>query len=449
MPELATSALPYQRRQLLVVAGEEQEGPGRGVLLPHEQHRDERGQQQQGGGGAQLARVGQARQPLAHGAVADLVVVLQAGHETRGRQVAARLAARSVQVRRHLALVGETIAQAGRQQGRGILEILVVAFLLPSQQHVYAMVEVIGPLRVEARRLWPAAQQRRPVVLVFKHQVDMPPRLHRGAYAVGKAAQEALLGDCMDRIEPQAVEAIFVQPIQRILREVVANLRAAEVDGGAPGRVQVVAEERLGEHMDVCAVRTEMVIHHVQHDHQPKAMRVVDQSLQVVWRAIGSVRRERQHTVIAPVVVARKIRDWHDLDGCDAKGLQFRQALPDACETTHGPGVAFVDDGLVPRAAHPSRMLPVKRPGIDDDACVMDIACLLPGCGVGHAQPVRQPVAVAGPGRGKADFAVPAAGGGLHQRCVASVEFQDHLIGRRRPDTELRGAVPKQLGTER
>ena len=50
-----------------------------------------------------------------------------------------------------------------------------------------------------------------------------------------------------------------------------------------------------------------MVVHHVEEHLQAQPVRRVDQGLQLVGRAVGRVRRIRQHAVVAPVVRCRGI----------------------------------------------------------------------------------------------------------------------------------------------
>ena len=91
--------------------------------------------------------------------------------------MAARLAAWALVVGRNLALVGKAIPQAGRQQVGRILEIFVVTLGLAGQQNVHAVMQVVRPLRVKARRIRCGPQQRRTVVLMLQHKVDLPPWL--------------------------------------------------------------------------------------------------------------------------------------------------------------------------------------------------------------------------------------------------------------------------------
>ena len=92
--ELVAPALAHGVGQIGPEIAEERERLRRRPFLAHEQHRHLRQQQVDGGDGAhRLGRRG-GRQPVAEGAVADLVVVLDEGDEGGRRQVCAGLAAR-------------------------------------------------------------------------------------------------------------------------------------------------------------------------------------------------------------------------------------------------------------------------------------------------------------------------------------------------------------------
>jgi hypothetical protein len=49
------------------------------------------------------------------------------------------------------------------------------------------------------------------------------------------------------------------------------------------------------------ALRAEMVVHDIEQHHQPVAVGRLDQGLQVLWSAIGTVWRVGQRAVVAPV----------------------------------------------------------------------------------------------------------------------------------------------------
>ena len=65
-----------------------------------------------------------------------------------------------------------------------------------------------------------------------------------------------------------------------------------------------------------------MIVDDVEVDHELPLMRVIDQRFELVRRAIGSIRCERQRAVIAPVALPREIVDRHELDGGDADAGQ-------------------------------------------------------------------------------------------------------------------------------
>jgi hypothetical protein len=116
MGELAATALAYHLGQLVVEVGEEQEGRLGAPLIPHKQQRYLGAEQQQRRGGVQAPGIGQQGQTLAHGAVADLVVVLQEADESRGRQMAAgRAAFFATLMRRRIALIDKTLRQTASQ----------------------------------------------------------------------------------------------------------------------------------------------------------------------------------------------------------------------------------------------------------------------------------------------------------------------------------------------
>lgn len=139
--------------------------------------------------------------------------------------------------------------------------------------------------------------------------------------------------------------------------EVLAYLRAAEVDGRAPWRLPVFAEERAGVLVQVIAVGAEVVVHHVHQYHQPFAVGLVDQCAQLFGAAVGVLRRVGQHPVVAPVAFAGELPQRHQFDRADAEFGQARQ-LPSY------PGVAIeqanmhlLDHRFMPRPALP-RVLP-------------------------------------------------------------------------------------------
>ena len=153
-------------------------------------------------------------------------------------------------------------------------------------QHV---VRVVVPLRVEI-----AAQMRGDIAVVLEHEVHVTVLLDGRAHRRRHLVEPVGFRDRMHGIEAQPVEAVFHQPVERVLGEELAHLRAAEIDRRAPRRRHIVAEELRRVAREIIPVGPEVVVDHVEKDHQPVIVRGIDERLQLVGRAVGAVRRKRQ-----------------------------------------------------------------------------------------------------------------------------------------------------------
>ena len=134
----------------VAVVHEIEEGRGFGVLLAHEQQRDERRQHQQPGGELQGFEVHQLRQAFAPRPVPHLIVVLHADHESLTGDAVGRRAVPALPELRVLARIGVSVAE-GLGQVIGRAEVLVVALAFPREQGVDRMMEVVAPLGVHAQ----------------------------------------------------------------------------------------------------------------------------------------------------------------------------------------------------------------------------------------------------------------------------------------------------------
>src|SRR6185437_10600982 len=107
MSELAQTPLADLVREPRLEVTEVGEGLEGAPFLTHEEHRRRRREQQYRRRGPQGLGTRELREPLAPGAIAHLVVILQEVDERRWRQVRARLTARPAEMAGALALVGE------------------------------------------------------------------------------------------------------------------------------------------------------------------------------------------------------------------------------------------------------------------------------------------------------------------------------------------------------
>jgi hypothetical protein len=150
--------------------------------------------------------------------------------------------------------------------------------------------------------------------------------------------------------------------------------------------------------VEVGALRPEVVVDHIEHDHQAARVRRLHQGFQVLGAAVGTVRRIGQHAVIAPVPPAREIRNRHDLDGSDPERDEVVELADGGAEGAlrrEGADVQLVDHRLIPGPAAPDGVTPGMGEGGDHLARSVHVLGLVAGGRVGHAQPVRQHEAVA------------------------------------------------------
>ena len=250
----------------------------------------------------------------------------------------------------------------------------------------------------------------------------------------------------MKRIHAQAIDMEFIEPVQRILHEEFLDLGTPEIDRRAPGRVDVVTEEGAGIGIEIVAVRSEVVIDHVQEDLHAQRMGGVDQGFQLVRRSIGGFGRILQHAVIAPVAAAGKGGDRHEFDSRNAQPRQRRQHVRHAGKAATGAHMQFVQHGLLPVPAAPVAVAPLIAAGVHHDAGTVCVAFLGARGGVRHLQLAVQAKHVAGAGATIDNGFEPAIGQGLHRNAAfAMVEHDVDPAGVGRPEAEA-GQVGRQQG---
>ena len=108
-------------------------------------------------------------EPLAEGAVADLVVIRNAVDELLGREIDAFGAARFAARQARLAAVVPAMRECVRQLVRRAFEVRVIAFALLREHDAHGVVEIIRPAAIESEpaRIW-RTEERRIVAIVFR-----------------------------------------------------------------------------------------------------------------------------------------------------------------------------------------------------------------------------------------------------------------------------------------
>ncbi len=190
--------------------------------------------------------------------------------------------------------------------------------------------DVIVPLRVKRIRRARGPQIARFVGSVLQHQVEVPfcpGPLANLARELRENMHSAVILDGVDGIEPQAVEAIFLEPEQGVVNEEVADRAAGaavEVDRIAPRRLVPIGEELAGVGVEIVPLRAKVVVDHVEHHRDAAPVRGIDQGLELVRCSVRRLRREREHAVVPPAAGSREIGYRHELDHRDA---QLREVL--------------------------------------------------------------------------------------------------------------------------
>ena len=157
-----------------------------------------------------------------------------------------------------------------------------------------------------------------------------------------------------DGIDPQPVDVVLLQPVQRVRDQEVADLAATEVeDEGAPvgllaaPRVGVLVQRGAVEPAQRPLVLGEVRRHPVQDDADAGLVQPVDQVPQVVRRAEAGVRGVVRGHLVAPGRGERVAGQRQELDvgepGLGELGDQLVGHLPVVQAHLPGPGVDLVD----------------------------------------------------------------------------------------------------------
>src|SRR5690606_23300858 len=135
--------------------------------------------------------------------------------------------------------------------------------------------------------------------------------------------------DGVHGVEAQAVEVIFLEPIERVVNEEVAHQLAPlaiEIKRSAPGRVVPLIEEGWRVAAQEVTFRSKMVVDDIEQYHEAARVGGIDQTFERLRTTVGGIGRKGQHTVVAPVAITGKLGDGHELDGGDAERTQVVEA---------------------------------------------------------------------------------------------------------------------------
>ena len=271
--------------------------------------------------------------------------------------------------------------------------------------------DVVGPLRIEAVAASLDRSHQSGIVEVGFGDQEALARCVRAQLL--QDVQGRAVEDRMHGVQAQAVEVVIAQPHLRVLDAKIAHrcrVSPVEVDRVAPGRAVAIGEVRT-EARKVVALRTEVVVYHVQHHRQPSRMRFVHELLQAFGASVSVMRRPEVHAVVAPSAVARKLAHGHELDPAHSQLDQVVEMLHRARERpggAEGADVQLVEDEVAQRPAAPGLVMPIEAAVVDGARGPVHPRRLPRRAGVGEAVAVQH-VAVVGAVYGFGLGAIPAS----------------------------------------
>src|SRR2546425_3450471 len=193
------------------------------------------------------------------------------------------------------------------------------------------------------------------------------------------------VNDGMSGIEPQPIHVIFMDPVQGILDKEIpyaGTVFSIEIDGRPPSRSMPAGKEGRVECAQIIAFRTQMVVDHVENDCQAETVSRIHEVGQLLGPAVTARRCEQSNAVIAPIALAGKIADRHQLDGRHSEFYQMRKPILDSGKCaggSKGAHVQFVNDQLVKAAARPTLVGPLEATRIHYLGWPVDAVRLKPG----------------------------------------------------------------------
>ena len=255
------------------------------------------------------------------------------------------------------------------------LEVGVVAGGLPGQGHVYGVVEVVAPLRVQSEPArFPGRDQLRVV------EVGLGDQRQRAADEGGQRGhldrhllqqvQVGAVGECVYGVDSQPVHVIVVEPHQRVVEDVAPYLGRAvtvQVDQRAP-RVRALRLQVRPEQRQVVARRAEVVVDHVLDHAEPGGVAAVDEPLVRRGPAVLLRHRGPEHAVVAPVVGPVDRVDRHHLDEVDTDRTQVVELAQRGVEGAfgrEGADVQLVDHAARKLTAGPRAVRPRETGGVE------------------------------------------------------------------------------------
>ena len=222
-----------------------------------------------------------------------------------------------------------------------------VAVLVGSLERVTILEPSHGRLAVGVRRITPAKHalgyqlrtlRAHVATPVFQYHVGIAGHgLHTLLVIVLQVSHRRVClvrAESVAQVQPVTVHLVLLQPVlqgtyehlvgrfETVVPVLIDIVRVGRRDVEPRVVLQVVA---VGIQLVHGIVARSVVEHHVEYHRHAALVTLVNERLQLVGRAVGLVGGEIQTGRIAPVVVAVKLADGHQLHGVDAQRLYVVQ----------------------------------------------------------------------------------------------------------------------------
>src|SRR5580704_18704858 len=115
---------------------------------------------------------------------------------------------------------------------------------------------------------------------------------------------------------------IFGQPIKCVVDEKVADnpaIGTIKVNSIAPRCTVSIGEELRRVGAEIVSFRAKVIVDNIEEDHDSAPVGALHQILEILRPAVTAIGREREDAVIAPIALAWKVCDGHQLYGSDSQ----------------------------------------------------------------------------------------------------------------------------------
>src|SRR5258708_38969129 len=99
----------------------------------------------------------------------------------------------------------------------------------------------------------------------------------------------------MHGIQPQTVEMIFSQPVERIINEEIPDnpvFRAVEVDAVAPWRAVTIGKKLWRVGPKIISFRAKMVVNNIQQNYHSSLVGSFNQLVEVIGPTVSAIRTD-------------------------------------------------------------------------------------------------------------------------------------------------------------